>query len=187
MKCNCKIKCNPCRCGTAEGERLKADSLAENVKNISQSPATAEGERLKADSLALLEARREVFVLRGRRALLTAMLNGDGTATADDVRAAVELPPDIDPRCLGATPGRLAYDRIIQAVGFIRSTRPERHASWLQVWSLADRAASLRWLDAHPDLPDPGADDQAAGKRQTVLFNQQETATPTGEAAGAAL
>jgi hypothetical protein len=42
MKCTCKTKCNPCRCGTAEGERLKADALA------------------------LLEARRECYVRCGR-------------------------------------------------------------------------------------------------------------------------
>jgi hypothetical protein len=161
MKCKCKTKCNPCRCGTAEGERLKADVLA------------------------LLEARREVFVLRGRRALLAAMLDGNGTATADDVRAAVELPSSIDPRSLGPVPGRLAYDKIIRPVGFVRSTRPERHASWLQVWALVDRAAALRWLDAHPDRPDPGADDGGACS-QRVLFPIEPKNEPGTVAATAA-
>jgi hypothetical protein len=102
----------------------------------------ADGERAKASALALLEARREVFILRGRRALLTAMLTGDGTATADDVRAAVDLPADMDPRCLGTVPGRLGYDRIIRAAGFVRSGRPQRHASYIQRWALADRGSS---------------------------------------------
>jgi hypothetical protein len=145
----------------------------------------ADGERAKASALALLEARREVFILRGRRALLTAMLTGDGTATADDVRAAVDLPADMDPRCLGTVPGRLGYDRIIRAAGFVRSGRPQRHASYIQRWALADRAAALRWLADHSDMPDPGAD-QGDG-HQRVLFDTQETATPTGTAAGAAL
>ncbi len=146
---------------------------------------TAEGERLKTEVLALLEARREVFVRRGRRALLRAMLDGDGTASADDVRAAVELPPGIDPRCFGSVAGRLAYDKIIRPAGFVRSTRPECHARWVQVWELADRQAAERWLATHPDLPDLADADQG-DKRQGVLFDQK-TATPTGDAAGAAL
>ncbi len=137
----------------------------------------AEGERLKADAHALLEARREVFVLRGRRALLTVMLGGNGIATADDVYAAVELSADLDPRFLGAVPGRLAYDSIIRPVGFVRSTHPERHASWLQVWELADQQKALRWLADYPDLPDPGTDDQGAGS-QAFLFPLNPTNEP---------
>ena len=70
-------------------------------KGHSPDAGPSEGERLKAAALALLEARRECYVRRGRRALLQAMLDGDGTATADDVRAAVELPADIDPKLFG--------------------------------------------------------------------------------------
>ncbi len=146
---------------------------------------TAEGEQLKADAIALLEARREVFVLRGRRALLAVMLNGDGTGTADDVRAAVELPTDLDPRCLGPVPGRLAYDKNIRSAGFVRSTRPEGHARWIQVWALADRQAALRWLTNHPDLPDPGTDDQGNGT-QAFLFPIQPTNEPVAAVATAA-
>lgn len=163
MTCNCKTKCHPCRCGAAESERRKADALA------------------------LLEARRECYVRRGRRALLEALLRSD-TATADDVRDAVELPPGMDPRCLGSVPGRLAYDRIIRPNGFCRSTRPARHAGWLQVWVLADREAALRWLANHPDLPDPGDDDQGESA-QGVLFPTATTnePTPTVAAAGAGM
>jgi hypothetical protein len=127
-----------------------------------------EGEAIKAQKLAALEARREVYVLRGRRALLRAMLDGDGTATADDVRATVDLPAGMDPRCLGTVPGRLGYDRIIRPAGRIRTRRPEAHARWIDRWALADQAAALRWLADHPDLPDPGAD-QGDGL-QRVLF-----------------
>jgi hypothetical protein len=159
-----KRKCKPCRCGTAEGEAIKAQKLA------------------------LLEARREVFVLRGRRALLRKMLDGNGVATADDVRAAVELPPGIDPRCLGSVPGRLGYGGIIGPDEFVRCGRPEGHARWIQQWRLKDRAAALRWVADHPDLPDPTDADQGDGKHQRVLFpTTQETATPTAGTAGAAL
>jgi len=162
MTCNCKTKCNPCRCGKAEGERLKADALA------------------------LSEARREVYVRRGRRAMLEVLLRS-GTATADDVYAAVELPPRIDPRCLGSVPGVLGYARIIRAAGFVRSARPERHASWLQVWELVDRPAAERWLLDHPDLPDPDEGEGAADSQRVLFPLTQETATPTAGTAGAAL
>jgi len=141
----CKTNCDPCRCGADEGERLKSEKLT------------------------LLEGRRQCYVRRGRRALLRVMLDGDGTATADDVYGAVEMPPGVDPRCLGSVPGRLAYDRIIRAVGFVRSTRPERHGSWLQLWELVDRAAALGWLTDHPDLPDLGDADPGDGA-QGLLF-----------------
>jgi hypothetical protein len=148
-------------------------------------PDQAEAERRKAEALALMEARREIFVRRGRRALLDALLRS-GTATADDVRAAVELPAGMDPRCLGSVPGRLAYDKIIAPAGFVRSTRPEGHARWIGRWELIDRAAAERWLRDHPDLPDPGEPDEARETRQAELFDPQETATPTGATAGAA-
>ena len=73
-----------------------------------------EGELLKREALTLLEARREVYVLRGRRALLGALLCS-GTATADDVRDAVELPPGINPKLFGSVPGSLAKAGIIRA------------------------------------------------------------------------
>ncbi len=57
---------------------------------------TTEGERRKRDALAMLDARRQVYVNRGRRALLRRLLDA-GSATADDVRAAVELPAGIGP------------------------------------------------------------------------------------------
>jgi hypothetical protein len=162
MKCDRKTLCNPCRCGTAEGERRKADAFA------------------------LLEARRECYVRRGRRALLAVMLDGDGTATADDVRNAVELPGDLDPRCFGSVPGVLARAGLICRAEFAQSGRAERHASYIGVWELVNREAAERWLWNHPDLPDP-ADVDLGDAVQRVLFPIQEAATPTGDTAGAAL
>ena len=150
---NCTHKCRPCRCNASEGERLKADALT------------------------LLEAHREVYVRRGRRAMLEALLH-NGTATADDVRSAIDLPPGMDPRCLGSVPGVLAYAKIIRAAGFVRSARPERHASWLQVWELADRATAERWLRDHPDMPDPD-EGEGAAVSQRVLFPTNTTNEPT--------
>jgi hypothetical protein len=124
------------------------------------SPAAGllEGERRKLSAHALLQAHRRVYVRRGRRALLLRLLDA-GTATADDVRAAVELPPALNPTCFGSVPGRLAEAGIIRPAGFVRTKRPEGHARPVQLWQLADRAAALAWLAAHPDLPDPSEDE----------------------------
>jgi hypothetical protein len=113
-----------------------------------------EGERRKREQLARLAERRAVYVRRGRRALLLQLLAGR-TATADDVRAAIQLPPGLDPRCLGAVPIALAEAGIIERVDYTPSMRSERHASIIAVWGLADRAAALAWLTDHPDVPDP--------------------------------
>lgn len=117
-----------------------------------------EGERRKADAHALLEARRNVYLNRGRRALLKALLIA-GTATADDVRLAVELPDGIDPVCLGAVPGPLVREGIIRRAGFAPSNRAAGHARPVTVWELIDRTAAIQWLAAHPDMDDPAPDD----------------------------
>lgn len=117
---------------------------------------------------ALLTDRRAVYVRRGQRALLTALL-ATGTATADDVRDAVDLPPGIDPVCLGAVPGALARAGIIRRVGYVPTCRPDAHARPVSVWALADREAAERWLADHPDVSDPGDGDQGPGT-QALLF-----------------
>ncbi len=140
-----------------------------------------EGESRKGQALELLEARRDLYILRGRRALLTKMLAGDGTGTADDVRAAVELPADLDPRCLGPVPGRLAYDGVIALDGFVRSERPEGHRRWVQVWRLRDRPAVEQWLRGHPDRDQPADQD---GPQRLLLPVTTNATSPSGVAAG---
>jgi hypothetical protein len=127
--------------------------------------ARAEGERRKLSSQALLEARRAVYVRRGRRALLSQLLAA-GTATADDVRAAVELPPGLDPKLFGVVPGPLAEAGIIKPAGFAKTARPQAHGRPVLRWQLADRGAAVAWLAANPDLPEPEADAPA----QRTLF-----------------
>ena len=112
-----------------------------------------EGERRKQDVLQTLAARRETYVNRGRRVLLARLLS-HGLATADDVRRAVELPANIDPRCLGSIPGPLARAGIIRCIGYEKSDRRERHASIIGVWEILNAAAARDWLARHPDLPD---------------------------------
>jgi len=139
-----------------------------------------EGERRKNAALDLLAARREVFVRRGQRAMLAVLLDGSPTATADDVRAAVELPADLDPRLLGAVPGSLCRAGIVRADGFVKSARPERHASYLQRWALADVAAAKQWLARNPDLPDL----EAEPLDDLPLWQTAQQKRPTVAAAG---
>lgn len=123
----------------------------------------ATGETCKLDAMAVLAVQREAVVRRGQRALLTALLSL-GTATADEVRDAVDLPDGIDPVCLGAVPLALVRAGIIRRAGFTPTCRPMAHARPLTVWTLADQAAAERWLLAHPELPDP--DDEGEGACQ---------------------
>ena len=113
------------------------------------------GEGRRDEALATLAEKRELYVLRGRRALLAALL-AHGTATADDVRAAVELPPGIDPKCFGAVATPLAKAGIIEREGFAQTSRPTAHARPVSIWKLADHGKAERWL---LDNPDRGDDD----------------------------
>ncbi len=152
MTCDCRVPCDVCRCCSADGKRRKADALA------------------------LLEARREVYVLRGRRALLQTLL-ALGSATADDVRELVDLPPGIDPKCFGTVPGPLARAGIIRADGFAKTCRPEGHARPVTIWTLIDRCKAERWLTAHRDQPDLGDDEQPPAV-QSLLFPLSPTNEP---------
>jgi hypothetical protein len=104
-----------------------------------------------------------------------------GAATADDVAAAVDLPPDLDGRLLGAAPGALVRAGLLDLRGYVRSCRPTRHASVQAVWALADRDGAALWLAENPDLPD--ADRDAKRRQLELTFND---ATPTVDAAGVA-
>ncbi len=123
-----------------------------------------EGERRKDAAHALLEARREYWIRRARRALLEALMER-GSATADDVAERLgDIPDDIDPRWLGTVPGRLASANIIRRVGFTKSRRPPRHASYLSIWELVGGHDAARdWLAAHPELPEPDDNEDDAG------------------------
>jgi hypothetical protein len=164
MTCNCKPLCNPCKCGAIEGERRKQDAFA------------------------TLTANREAVIRRAQRALLTVLLE-TGSATADDVRELVELPPGINAKCFGAAPGPLARAKIIRADGFAKTCRPVGHARPVTVWALADRNKALRWLADHPDLEDTFEQSEGAAASQRVLFLIDTTnePTPTVAAVGAGM
>lgn len=117
----------------------------------------SEAERRKLSAHALLEARRDVWVLRGRRALLLKLLT-NGTATADDVRDVVQLPEGIGPKLFGAVPGELRRAGIIRRTGYAPSRRPAGHARPVIQWELADRQKAAAWLARHADPDERGND-----------------------------
>ena len=107
----------------------------------------ADGEALKQHAHAILEATRKAIVRDARRALLEhALLHG--TATIDDVRALVPIPPGINPKVFGAVPGPLAKAGSIRAVGFKRTDRNVAHARILTIWAIADTAKATAQLTA---------------------------------------
>ena len=127
-----------------------------------------EGECRRDSAFSLLEAWREVYIRRARRALLLRLLEA-GTATADDVaEISGPAPKGIDGRFLGTVPGPLARAKIIRRTGFVASSRPSRHGSILSVWQLADRAGAIVWLARNPDLPEPDPGDDAGAPSPTT-------------------
>lgn len=163
---------------TKSGPHRPADGAAPNVmdkyEHIDCAGGQADGERRKREAHELLKARRELFILRGRRALLAVLLR-NGTATADAVRDAVELPEAVDPVCLGAVPGAFAHAGIIARDRFAASSRPDAHARPVSVWRLIDRDSALAWLAAHPDQPTPTA--RAIGLAEPTLFDLEKCAS----------
>jgi len=150
----------------ADGTALKSNRTRQDMFSC-HTPQGLEGERRKLDVHQLLEARREVFVNRGRRALLTALLYR-GFATADDVRDAVPLPKGVNPKLFGVVPGPLARAGIVERIGFAASARADAHAQPVSVWRVKDRTAALAQLRDHPDRPDRAPCDDSRG--QGMLF-----------------
>ena len=111
------------------------------------------GECRKQAALDHLEVCRKKIVVRGRRVILERLLAGH-PATADDVQAAVKLPPGISPRCFGPVGRGLAQAGIIWADGTCKTSRPKAHARPVTVWRLADRSKAEQWLADHPDSAD---------------------------------
>lgn len=99
-------------------------------------PTHLDGAGRRDRVLDVLAELRDLHVLRGRRALLTALL-AHGTATADDVRAGVDLPANIDPVCLGSVPLPLARAGIVERAGYVPTTRRLAHARPVAIWRLA--------------------------------------------------
>jgi len=114
-------------------------------------PAGDSGETRRDAALNLLADRRPVLVRDIRRAAVRLALTGD-TFTADDLRAAVDIPDGINPVVVGSAVRALAVAKIIRKDGSRNSKRKRAHARPNAVWTLADRAAAVAWLAANPPL-----------------------------------
>lgn len=123
----------------------------------------AEGERRKDAAIGLLAIHREAWVRKIQRDFVRVLLQ-KGEATSDEVSD--NTPLAVRKSCLGAAVNHLSRASVIKFVRFTISARPDRHACPTRVWRIADRGKALRWLSAHPDLPDPLDADQ--GERATV-------------------
>jgi hypothetical protein len=126
----------------------------------SENRGRGEGERAKSPAIDLWAARRELL-LKGRRTLVAAALC-HGTASADDVRARVDLPPGVDPKCFGLVPGPLVRARVIEPVGVAQTRRPIAHARHVTVWKLVDPAVAATWLTENSEQRGPASDRQVA-------------------------
>jgi hypothetical protein len=111
----------------------------------------ADGEARRDKALTLLRVRRADLIRECTAAALRVVLDR-GEVCADDVRALVAIPADISPKLVGVVFRDLADAGILRRVGFRKSNRPAAHARALSVWQLAEGAAALAWLAAHPPL-----------------------------------
>lgn len=115
--------------------------------------AAPTGADLRDRALNLLAARRPALVRDIQRAAVRLALDpGRADLTADDLRAAVPIPAGIRPHVVGTAVRALAVAGILRHDGYRLSTRPVAHCRPVTVWTLADRAAALAWLAAHPPI-----------------------------------
>jgi hypothetical protein len=110
-----------------------------------------EGEARRDKALSLLRVRRADLIRDCTAAALRVAIDRTEVC-ADDVRALVPIPADISPKLVGVVFRDLADAGILRRAGFRASTRPAAHARPLSVWRLADAAAAVAWLAAHPPI-----------------------------------
>lgn len=127
-------------------------------------PTHLDGAGRRDAVLDVLADTRRRYVLAMQRALLHAQLER-GACSIDDVRDAVPLPPDIDPRCAGAVHLPLVRAGIIAESAYRPSARPIAHARRIITWILADAAGAERWLAEHQL-----ADDDQGDRVQAMLW-----------------
>lgn len=88
----------------------------------------------KEEALALAEQTRRALLERMRVAFLKRLESGP--CSVSDCRDDIELPDDIDMRCLGAVHVPLLRDKRIEFVEYRKSNRPDCHKRPVAVWRL---------------------------------------------------
>ncbi len=90
------------------------------------------GLELKEQGIASLERHDWVDDARSAAADHCLVMGTVGTVTSDFVHRVMGVPPH--PNCYGA----IFHDKRFRATGErVRSTRPEAHGRWIEVWRLA--------------------------------------------------
>ena len=115
-----------------------------------------EAEGRRDDALDLLRVYRAGLIRRTARAFVFHLFE-TGRATTDRLRELVPAPPGIDPRYVGSAVRLLAEHSVIVSIGREKSRRPEAHARYLDLWTIADPEAAQRWLIDHPEPADADA------------------------------
>ena len=103
----------------------------------------------KRERDAALEAheRHRTALRQAARRLLVRIALERGEASIDDVAERLDVPDGVDRRCLGGLAHGIAF---LSELAWRPSRRPERHASRVVVYGIADRDAALLWLREHP-------------------------------------
>lgn len=79
--------------------------------------------------------------------------------TSDEVKRSMpKPPPSVKWLFLGSVFKNLVEHNVCRVVGHVRSAEPRNHGRHLPLWALADRAAAVAWLEAHPPVSEPPAD-----------------------------
>lgn len=95
----------------------------------------AEGRELRDSALALLEAKRQDWIIEAR-AIARRIAEIKGCVTINDVREAIAMPDDFHPNTWGA----VMKDRAFKAVGFDQAHHPAAHARVVRIYRLQEAA-----------------------------------------------
>lgn len=127
---------------------------------------------------------------RIRQAFVQALLEKGHPLPADYVYQRVDLPADWDPKRMGGVFRGLCTDGVIRSTGYVKASRPSRHAGPVQVWELVSEQAARDYLartaGTGPALPaiataPPGADAAGAATGQ----HASHAPCPAGDRPGA--
>ena len=139
------------RLPSSSGSRPVALDAVRSAKAVRDDRIPDHHERQQSQESAhgRLKVRRAHYIRLGQRALLERLLVG-GTATADDVRASVQIPDGMDPVCFGVVPAPLARMGIIRRVDFATTSRAVAHARPVSVWRWPTRRRPARGSQRTP-------------------------------------
>lgn len=108
----------------------------------------------------------------------------NGTVTADDVRQKVTIPPELDPRIVGAAFLALKLAGWIVEIGDLHTGRPVAHSRMIRVWRLGGDPSKIaaRFAEPTPDMPTKtvqhGLFDQLDDAGQTNAGETAATVSP---------